>query len=129
MPRNSTPQNQGTAITPARNGNRAEPIQTKRHRPHISAPKILRIEQRHLAGESDRQIARVEHCSRNTIVKIVKAPELQAHLQQIRERIWGVAEIAADVVRDAIVVKRDAKISYQLLRDIGVLPRATQIVL
>jgi hypothetical protein len=31
-------------------------------------------------------------------------------------------------VRDAIVVKRDAKISYQLLRDIGVLPRATQIV-
>ena len=26
-------------------------------------------------------------------------------------------------------MKRDAKISYQLLRDIGVLPRATQIVL
>jgi hypothetical protein len=58
----------------------------------------------------------------------VKAPELQAHLQRIRERIWGMADDATDVVLEAIVQKRDVRISYELLRDIGVLPRASQIV-
>lgn len=38
------------------------------------------------------------------------------------------ADHAADVVFEAIVEKRDARISYELLRDIGVLPRASQIV-
>jgi hypothetical protein len=130
MPRNSTRaiKTQNTATTLALNVDRAEPIRAKKHRPHIPAAKILRIEQRHLGGESDREIARAEHCSRNTIVKVVRAPELQAHLQQVRERIWGMADCAADVLFEAIAQNRDSRIAYELLRDVGVLPRASQIV-
>jgi hypothetical protein len=123
MPRTTT-----NAITVAREVNRAKPIRAKKHRPHIPSAKIVRIERRHLEGESNREIARAEHCGRNTVSKIVKAPELQEHLQRIRERIWGMADHAADVVFEAVVQKRDVRISYELLRDIGVLPRASQIV-
>jgi hypothetical protein len=123
MPRITT-----NAITLAQNVSRTKPIQAKKHRLHIPSAKIVRIERRHLEGESNREIARAEHCGRNTVAKIVKAPELQEHLQRIRERMWGMADHAADVVFEAIVQNRDARISYELLRDIGVLPRASQIV-
>lgn len=123
MPRITT-----NALTLAQKVGRASPVRAKKHRPHISSAKIVRIERRHLEGESNWEIARAEHCGRNTVAKIVKAPELQEHLQRIRERIWGMADHAADVVFEAIVEKRDARISYELLRDIGVLPRASQIV-
>ena len=106
----------------------AKPVGAKKHSPHISSAKIVRIERRYLEGQSAREIARAENCGRNTVSKIVKAPELQEHLQRIRERIWGMADDAADVVLEAIVQKRDVRISYELLRDIGVLPRASQIV-
>jgi transposase len=106
----------------------ANPVGAKKHSSHISSAKIVRIERRYLEGQSSREIARAENCGRNTVSKIVKAPELQEHLQRIRERIWGMADSAADVVLEAIVEKRDVRISYELLRDIGVLPRASQIV-
>ena len=105
----------------------AEPIQRK-HRPHIGTVKMLSIQKRHLAGQSNREIARAERCGRNTVAKIVKAPELQQHLQQVRERIWGMADCAADVLFESIVEGRDPRIAYELLRDIGVLPRPSQIV-
>jgi hypothetical protein len=116
------------AIALAQNVSRTKPIQAKKHRPHISSAKIVRIERRHLEGESAREIARAENCGRNTVSKIVKAPELQEHLQRIRERIWGMADCAAEVLFEAMVHNRDARIAYELLRDIGVLPRASQIV-
>ena len=116
------------AIALAQDVSRTKPIQAKKHSPHISSAKIVRIERRHLEGQSSREIARAENCGRNTVSRIVKAPELQEHLQRIRERIWGMADFAADVVLEAIVQKRDVRISYELLRDIGVLPRASQIV-
>ncbi len=101
MPRITT-----NAIALAQNVSRTKPIQAKKHRPHIPSAKIVRIERRHLEGESNREIARAEHCGRNTVAKIVKAPELQEHLQRIRERIWGMADHAADVVFEAIVQNR-----------------------
>ena len=106
----------------------AKLVGAKTHRPHISAAKIIRIERRHLEGQSAREIARAERCGRNTVARVVKAPELREHLERVRERIWGMADHAADVVFEAIVQNRDARISYELLRDIGVLPRASQIV-
>jgi hypothetical protein len=123
MPRNSSP-----AIAVAPKVGQAKPTRHKKHCPHIPAAKIVRIQHRHLVGQSNRDIARAEHCGRNTVAKIVKAPEPQEHLQQVRERIWGMADCAADVVYEAIVEKRDVKTSYELLRDISVLPRASQIV-
>ena len=105
----------------------AEPIERK-HRPHISTVKILSIQKRHLAGQSNREIARAERCGRSTVASVVRAPDLQQHLQQVRERVWGMADNAADVLFESIVEGRDPRIAYELLRDVGVLPRASQIV-
>lgn len=74
------------------------------------------------------QIARVERCSRNTIRKIVTAEEFQGHLARVREKIWGGLDDAVDVVLENIRQNRDPKMAYELLRDAGLLPRATQIV-
>jgi hypothetical protein len=122
------PRSTADAITLAREVSQAKPVGAKKHRPHISSAKITRIERRHLEGESNREIARAEHCGRSTVAKVVKAPELQEHLQRIRERIWGMADCAAEVLFEAMVQNRDARIAYELLRDLGVLPRASQIV-
>lgn len=123
MPRNTT-----QAITLTQKESRAEPIQRRKHCPHISEARILRIQHRHFAGQTNREIVRAEHCGRNTVSTVVKAPELQEHLQGIREKMWGLADSAADVVRESIVQNRDARVAYELLRDVGVLPRASQIV-
>jgi predicted transcriptional regulator len=101
----------------------AKPTRPKKLCPHTPDPRILRVQQRHLVGQSNREIARAERCGRSTVSKIVKSPKIQEHLQRVRERIWGMADCAADVVYEAIVEKRDVKTSYELLRDIGVLPR------
>jgi hypothetical protein len=58
----------------------------------------------------------------------VKAPELQEYLQRVREKIWGGLDDAADVVLENVRQNRDAKMSYELLRDAGLLPRAAQVV-
>jgi transposase len=123
MPRTST-----NEVIHAQEVSQAKPVEAKKHRPHLSSAKIVRIERRYLEGESNREIARAERCGRNTVARVVKAPELREHLERVRERIWGMADHAADVVLEAIVQKRDARISYELLRDVGVLPRASQIV-
>jgi len=47
-------------------------------------------------------------------------PEFRSFYERVRERIGGMADHAADVVLEAIVQKRDVRISYELLRDIGV---------
>jgi hypothetical protein len=80
----------------------------------------MRIEQRHLAGESERQIARAENCGRSTVARVVNGPALQGYLQEVRQKIWGGIDDAADVVLDAIRERRDAKLAFQLLVHSGV---------
>jgi len=122
------PASSETSITIKPKVSRVAPLRPTKHRPHIGTVKILSIQRRHLAGQSNREIARAERCGRSTVAKVVRAPDLQQHLQQVRERIWGMADSAADALHEAIVEGRDPRIAYELLRDVGVLPRASQIV-
>ena len=91
--------------------------------PRIPAPQIERIKQRHIMGQSQREIARAEGRSRPTIAKIVKCKEMQALVQEMRERFYGLAPDALATIEYALREQKDARIAYEILRDAGVVPR------
>jgi hypothetical protein len=82
--------------------------------------------QRYVAGESIRQIAREEYRDRSTVTKIVRSDEMNALVQKMRERYYGLAFDAMDAVEDALKVQKDGRLGRQLLADIGVIPSAEE---
>ncbi len=100
----------------------APPV-TKSPCPRIPAPQIERIRQRHILGQSQREIARAEGRSRPTIARIVKGEEMQAYVQEMRERFFGLAPDALTTIEHALQEQKDARIALEVLRDIGVAPR------
>lgn len=78
--------------------------------------------QRHVAGESIREIARAEHRDRATITKIVRSNEMNAVVQKMRERYYGLGFDALDAVQHTLQVGKDGRLGRQLLVDIGVAP-------
>jgi hypothetical protein len=99
------------------------PFVTKTTRSRIPPPQIERIRQRHILGQSQREIARAEGRSRPTIARIVKGEEMQAFVQQMRERFYGLTPDALATIEYAIWEQKDARIAYEILRDVGVAPR------
>ena len=99
------------------------PSVTKLPCPRIPAPQIERIKQRHIMGQSQREIARAEGRSRPTIARIVKSEEMQAFVQEMRERFFGLAPDALTAIEYALQEQRDASIALEVLRDVGVRPR------
>jgi hypothetical protein len=82
--------------------------------------------QRYAGGESIRQIAREEKRDRATVTKIVRSDEMQAFVQEMRERFYGLGFDALAAVGHALRKRKDARIGYQILRDIGAVPSAEQ---
>ncbi|MFZ0634437.1 MAG: hypothetical protein WA755_17655 [Candidatus Acidiferrales bacterium] len=81
--------------------------------------------QRHAAGESVRKISREEHRDRETIAKVVKSDEMHAYVQGLREQFYGLADLAIAAVRRGLQ-EGDAKLAYQVLIDIGVVPNQAE---
>lgn len=80
--------------------------------------------QRYVAGESIRQIAREEERDRATVTKIVRSDEMNAFVQKMRERYYGLACDALDAMQHALQVQKDGRLGHQVLADIGVVPSA-----
>lgn len=78
--------------------------------------------QRHVAGQSIRQISREENRARETVTKIVRSDDMRTFVNTLRERFYGFGEHALDAVEYALVEQKDARLGYQLLTDIGVVP-------
>jgi hypothetical protein len=80
--------------------------------------------QRYVGGESIRQIAREEQRDRATVTKIVRSDEMQAFVQKMRERFYGLAFDAMNAVEHSLQQQNDARLAYRLLSDIGIVPSA-----
>jgi transposase len=78
---------------------------------------------RHVAGQSNREIARAEGRDRGTIAKIVKSTEMAAFVEEMKERFRGLAPLAMETIEHALRVQQDAKIAYQVLSDLGIAPQ------
>jgi len=78
--------------------------------------------QRYVGGESIRQIAREEQRDRATVTKIVRSGEMQAFVQKMRERLYGLAFDAMNAVEHSLQRQNDARLGYRILTDIGIVP-------
>lgn len=94
--------------------------QPKKLRSYLPAPQIVRIQQRHISGEKNSSIARAEGCDRHTVARIVKSSEMAAFVQQMRERLYGLAPLALDAVEHALNSK-DTKSALEVLKAAGVI--------
>jgi len=113
---------------PPKKSRHSAPSVTKLPCPRIPRPQIERIKQRHIMGQSQREIARAAGRSRPTIARIVKGEEMQAFVQEMRERFYGLAPDALATIEYALREQKDARIGLEVLRDIGVRPQKGESV-
>ncbi len=99
-----------------------QPESTKKPRTIVPPPQSARIMERYVGGESIREIARAEHRDRATVTKIVRSDEMNAVVQKMRERYYGLGFDALDAVQHTLQVGKDGRLGRQLLVDIGVAP-------
>jgi hypothetical protein len=85
-------------------------------------PQQIRIMQRYAMGESVRRISRAEKRDRETVAKSVRSDEMQDYVRMLREIFFGVGYDSILTVRKA-VREGNSGMAYQLLQDIGVVPR------
>ena len=102
------------------------PKRTKKPLSRIPAPQSERILQRFIVGQSIREISRGEGRARQTVTKIVRSDKVQAYVQGMRERFYGLGDDALAAVQHALQQQKDAQLAYRLLMDIGVVPTAEQ---
>jgi hypothetical protein len=101
---------------------RNQPNSTKKPRTIVPPPQSARIMERYVAGDSIRQIARDERRDRATVTKIVRSDEMNAVVQKMRERYYGLGFDALDAVQHTLQVRKDGGLGRQVLTDIGVIP-------
>lgn len=104
-----------------------QPRSTKKPRTIVPPPQSARIMQRYIGGDSIRQIARDERRDRATVTKIVRSDEMNAVVQKMRERYFGLGFDALDAVQHTLQVQKDGRLGRQLLVDIGVAPSPAEI--
>ncbi len=75
---------------------------TKPRGSYLPEPKILRIQQRYIAGENKTAIAKAEGCDRETVTRIVKFPEVQQFIAQMQQEFFGLVPDAVEAVRHAL---------------------------
>ena len=81
---------------------------------------------RFIAGQGIRQISREEGRARQTVTKIVRSEKMQAYVQALRERFYGLGDDALSAVQHALQQRKDPQLAYRLLMDIGVVPSAEE---
>jgi phage replication-related protein YjqB (UPF0714/DUF867 family) len=79
---------------------------------------------RHVAGESNREIARAEGRDRETVARIVKSSEMAGFVEEMKEEFRGLVPDAINAIRYALQVQKDARIALEVLRSNGLAPRS-----
>jgi len=77
---------------------------------------------RYIAGQSIREIAREESRGRATVTKIFRSEEMNTFVHRMRERLYGLGCDALAAVEHELRVRRNGRLAYQLLTDIGAVP-------
>jgi hypothetical protein len=91
-----------------------------------NAPMRLQILRLRMLGLSLSAIARSTGRARQTVTKVVRAPEIQAKMRELRERLLGDADNWPESVNFAIRHEANGALAYRLLADFGVIPTSAQ---
>jgi hypothetical protein len=90
----------------------------------LPTPTVVRIQARYVAGENQTQIAKAEGCDRETVSRIVRSSEMVEYIEQMKEEFRGLVPDALNAIRYALCVQKDARIAYEVLRNVGIAPRS-----
>jgi hypothetical protein len=70
-------------------------------------------------------LAEEEDRARQTVTKVVRAPEVQGYIEKLREEVIALGDEMVKSVRFALQHELDGRLAHQMLQDIGVIqPRA-----
>jgi hypothetical protein len=103
-----------------------QPSSAKNANSRIPGPQFQRIVQRHMRGQSVREISRTENRSREAVTRIVNSDEVKKIVQLMRSEVYGMADDALNAVRHALQEQKDGRVGYRLLMDIGAIPRPAE---
>jgi len=97
------------------------PKSTNAGRTIVPPPQSQRIRERFVAGQSIRKFRAKNGRRVQTVTKIVRSEQMNAFVQQMREHFYGLGVDALDAVRHSLRKRKDGKLGYRLLSDIGVI--------
>jgi hypothetical protein len=114
---------QEVTTTPAQTSQLA-PTYTDKHQSidRIPPPQAWRVKSRFVAGQTIRAIARTEHLNRRTVTKIVRGQDVKDYVSGLREQFYGLGDAALDAVKHALIEGKDARLGFEILKSIGVMP-------
>jgi len=118
----SSPKNQNKRRVRSRPVNQSPPQPTTKLQTSVPPPQSNRIMCRYIAGQSIREIAREESRDRATVTKIFRSEEMNTFVHRMRERLYGLGCDALAAVEHELRVRRNGRLGYQLLTDIGAVP-------
>jgi hypothetical protein len=98
----------------------------RRPRFHVPAPQIARIRLRHIAGQSNREIAFAEGRCKDTVARIVNAADFGQYVRQMQQEAYGLAPEALLSLRAALRLDSSGRLSYDFLKDLGIIPERRQ---
>ena len=92
----------------------------------LSPAKIIKAEEMLLKGHTQREVGRTLHMSTHTVSRVVKTEHFQDFIREQRERLFGLASVALDSLRDGIA--NDPDLAYAFLKDLGIIPSRDAMV-
>jgi|SRR5215472_231620 len=104
-----------------------QPEPAKNSRTSVPPPQSARIANRFIGGESIRKIAREEGRDRETVKRIVQAPDVHQYVLLLRAKFFGVGADAVDVIRHQLKNEKDGRLGLEILRDVGAVPSKREL--
>ena len=93
----------------------------------VPPPQQFRIVEKYVRGMSIRRIAEEEDRARQTVTKIVRAPEVQDYMANLQAEVIGLGDEMVRSVQFALRNEMDGRLGFEMLKAIGVVPVAAQI--
>ncbi len=75
----------------------------------------------HMAGKSNRQIAKEFNKCTTTVGRVVNALSTEDVFENSRQRIWGMVDLALESLEYALSEEEDARVAVVVLKSLGVL--------
>jgi hypothetical protein len=79
-----------------------------------------------MAGQSNREIAFAEGRCKDTVAKIVNTADFDQYITKMQEETYGLAPEALLSLRVALKLDSSGRLSYDFLKDLGVIPDRRQ---
>jgi hypothetical protein len=108
--------NPDTTVEPS--ADRHKPAKITRNR--IPPPERELILQMSASGKSIQEISTKLERNRETVSRVIRGPEMQKFVLEMRERFFALAPHAVDAVEHSLRKKKDGRLALQFLSSIGV---------